>query len=297
MNTTLLAAWASLADALAWPAAALAIAALLRAPLTTLMTQVVQRATSVSFASLSLDLAPLSGFTPDWSSAGGDMRGLSDAQLSDSNTPSLFARLRAPSEAEVAIADLEDGEAWLTSRLYVFAALFDGLGGQRAFAFVATAPDGAQRYVGAATPRAIAARLARAHPHLEAALREALCAMLPGRALAAAQEPDLVAIAQDYLKRLQQPAAAGPPPQGWVASRDGQRWEQAEWLSPRRLQALLGDDLAAAAVERSGETDPAAAALAAEGPFVALLERGRLRALLDRFDLLDRAARQSLRRG
>ena len=69
------------------------------------------------------------------------------------------------------VLDLQLGRRWITSRLYVFCALFEGLPGVRHVVFVETASDTRRRFIGVAGPTSVRVHLGNRDPRLVKRLR------------------------------------------------------------------------------------------------------------------------------
>jgi hypothetical protein len=229
------------------------------------------------------------------------------------------------------VVDLGEGKEWLSSRLYVFAALLAGMRRTRTLVFVETTVGVRGRFVGLASPVATRFALARTYPWLEADYSEAFARATVDRRSFAQTAPTQIPrqppylplieddhgrlsvdvagqVAANFLSNLQirPPAAApdaeeAPAASGWVALRDqsGRFDEHATWLSGGTLERVLGDALARWAYLRDtrarSASDTAATALAVRGEDTIALVDEHLRfkgLIVDRRQALEALAAQ-----
>jgi len=125
--------------ALAWPIVAAFALYLLRRPLVELVGQLARRARKVSVFEVAVELATLPELQPPWSVGDVDVRRLSSSQIFDSASQTLFQEIMKPAQADYAIVDLRSGQAWLTSRLFIFSLVLGEVTGLRAFVFLESA--------------------------------------------------------------------------------------------------------------------------------------------------------------
>jgi hypothetical protein len=160
--------------ALAWPVFAAFALYLLRRPLVDLVAQIARRARKLSVFEVSVELATLPELQPSWSAGNADPRRLTSSMIFDSASASLFQELAKPNQAEYAIVDLRSGNAWLTSRLFIFAVILGEVTGLRAFVFLENAAGIRRRFLCVATPANVRKALGRRYPWLEEAFAKAL---------------------------------------------------------------------------------------------------------------------------
>jgi hypothetical protein len=133
---------------LAWPIVAAFALYLLRRPLVELVGQVARRAKKLSVFEVSVELATLPELAPQWSVAGTDVRRLSSSQIFDTASQALFQELLKPAQSDYAIVDVRSGQAWLTSRLFIFSLVLGEVTGLRAFVFLETAASTRRKFPG-----------------------------------------------------------------------------------------------------------------------------------------------------
>lgn len=296
------------AEALAWPLVGTAALILLRKPLVELVGQVAKRARSLSVFDVSIELATLPELQPPWSAGNVDVRRLSPSLIFDSASQTLFQEILKPARADYAIVDLASGDAWLTSRLYIFAMILGEITGLRAFVFLETASGSRKRFLGVATPGDVRRALGARYPWLEEASARAWADQYP-----AAPQPEIAGVSRfsnqattfspaepwrvtafvrQYVENLQRHT---PPPPLEAESHleigtAPQTWERAHWIDGRRLENDLDAILSNARVDESPDAPRGRvteAVLRRSAPFVALVDADqRFVGLVDRCALL-----------
>lgn len=160
--------------ALAWPIVAAFALYLLRRPLVEFVGQLARRAKKVSVFEVSVELATLPELQPSWSVGDVDARRLTSSQIFDSASQTLFQEILKPAHADYAIVDLRSGQAWLTSRLFIFSLILGEVTGLRAFVFLESTASTRRKFLGVATPSNVRRALGRRYPWLEEAYARAL---------------------------------------------------------------------------------------------------------------------------
>jgi hypothetical protein len=318
--------WTSLIEHALWPAVVLVLGIVLRRPIAAFFGAIAGRITKVSVMSVSVELAVARPADPPWRGFGGDdVRGLVVAQqVNDSYFMTLREALRAPGSAEYLVVDLhDDGDEWLTSRLYLFSYLLGRMKGVRAVVFVATRGDVGRSFLAVASVDAVMTALAAAQPWLRGARLEAEAAnvgrqpnpSMPPMPVAPGAAPptvppdvdewwagvrsgsipgDPLLVAQQFLAwvQWQPPVPTADPESGWLRLPDRPgtptTWEHAAWLR----SSDLTDGLLRGAVQPESfvvddrswtDEQRVRAVVDAPGEFVALVTPSR------RFDrLVDR---------
>jgi hypothetical protein len=318
--------WTSLVEHALWPAVVVTLGLVLRKPIAAFLGALAGRVTKVSVMSVSVELAVARPADPPWRGVGGDdVRGLVVAQqVNDSYFLTLREALRASGSADYFVVDLRnDGDEWLTSRLYVFSYLLGRLKGIRAVVFVATRGDVAGSFLAVGRVDRIMRTLAMAQPWLREARLEAEAnqvGRLPNPATAPpAPVPaaptlsvpadvdewwegvragtiyaDPLQVAQQFLSRMQweQPPGMMDPDSSWLRLPDQPgrptTWEHAAWVrSADVIDGFMRDSVEPdwwIIDDRSWTAEERVRSVAAApGDFVALLRPTR------RFDrLIDR---------
>lgn len=178
------------------------------------------------------------------------------AMLLSSSLPALMGFLRRPGREDYAIVDLQQGQSWLTSRLYLFTSLLTRMRGIRCVVFLAT--QSPQRFVGMADPQQLLWSLAAQQPWLETTYAQSLAnAFLinsneenarPTQSNGRLDEVTATNLVNNFLKdpNIQQPG----PVSVWPATDCVQlpravpvTFEHATWLDPQAVSALLDNML------------------------------------------------------
>jgi hypothetical protein len=311
--------------ALAWPVVAAFALFLLRRPLAEVVAQIARRARKVSVFEVSVELATLPELQPSWSTGTTDARRLSSAQIFDSASQSLFQELLSPGGAEYAIVDLRSGNAWLTSRLFIFALILGEVSGLRAFVFLETVGGTRRRFLGVSTPASVRRALGKRYPWLEEAFARSVADSYPkpqapvGTATPPAvvpredvsvfvnQAPAFVTgeqwqvtdLVRKFVEKLQRQTAPLPNEVGSYLEVDTSppAWERTHWIDGERLERDLVGVLEYAWVEDSPDRPRSLVSesvMRRQASFVAMVDSDRrFISLVDRYALLaDVAARQ-----
>ena len=204
--------------------------------------------------------------------------------------------------ADYGVANLGAGDEWLTSRLFLLAALAEPMRSSRFIVFVDTENGVANHFVGVASCRSLRFMLAMRSPWLEAALAAAYSqAVAPGQwgastiiSKSGALAPPLASqIVSGFIQAVQAPPADPVRPS---VSLSGGRHEQAEWVTSDLLANTLGPELRRDAVnlhDAGTDTDRVKRIIKAEGPMVAVVgPDGRFEKLVNRNELLDLVAKE-----
>jgi hypothetical protein len=192
------------------------------------------------------------------------------------------------------VANLEDGRAWLSSRLYVFASALAELRGIQAVVFTARSDD-IDRFVGTSSLCDVLNRFEWAFPWLARAFGSAWDVARvrpdgpPRRRLApAAAEP----LYDNYVSALRQGGPQPPNPREEWVPLNGGLWEHGTRLDQALIRELLGDSLVKDFVIGEPDRDDTMQRVVdvGRGRWVAVLDnQHRARTLVDRWLLLDRA--------
>jgi hypothetical protein len=294
--------------ALAWPIVAAFALYLLRRPLVELVAQVARRARKLSVFEVSVELAVLPELQPSWSVGSADPRRLSSSQIFDSASQTLFQELVKPTHAEYAIVDLRSGNAWLTSRLFVFALILGEVSGLRAFVFLESVAGNRRRFLGVATPANVRRALGRRYPWLEESFAKALITHYPKQAepttpltskfsnqlspFTAAEPWNISNFVRKFIEELQRTI---DPPANESKSyleieTQPKTWERTHWIDGERLERDLVGSLEYSWVEESPDSPRstvAEAVIRRNASFVALVDSDRrFISLVDRYALL-----------
>ncbi len=296
--------WRLAADVLKsalWPLVTAVGIVALRQPLGAFVTTLGARASKISALNVTLELATLPE-AQSWSGpALDDFKAAYPATATDSSG-GLFRAIAETTLADYVTVDLGEGREWLTSRLFILAALVPRV---RPIGRIVFLHGSAASYLGEAPPADVADALARAYPWLEQAYVRSLTQietstatpqieLQPGRGVLGWLRPEIGAqLLSQYLNEVK----VGTPGADWVTLSAGYS-EHAAWLSADAVRTLLGRLLGDAAVTRDPAGDDAAAGrtlLRHDDDFVAVVDtRGRFLYLIDRKRAADEALQREL---
>jgi hypothetical protein len=193
------------------------------------------------------------------------------------------------------VANLEDGRAWLSSRLYVFASALAELRGIQAVMFTARSAD-IDRFLGTSSLCDVLNRFEWAFPWLAGAFGSAwdLARVRPDGPPRRRLAPDAAELLYDNYVGVLRRGGPQPPnrPEEWVRLNDGLS-EHATWLDQALIRELLGDSLSNDFVIGEPDRDETMERVVdvGRGRWVAVLDNElRAKTLVDRWLLLDRAA-------
>jgi hypothetical protein len=153
--------------AIAWPVTALVIAFVFRRPLATFVRALGTRVTKLSLFKVELELVPATSATStplldDIKTA------TTSAPISDSSR-AMLKEVQSGAPADYATIDLGKGYEWLTSRLFIAAAMLERMRGLQVMVFLESTPQTARRFLAIAPVQVVRWSLAQQYPHLEAA--------------------------------------------------------------------------------------------------------------------------------
>lgn len=164
-----------LINGLVWPTVVVIALVTFRKPLSDFLRGIAQRATKLSFTqffAVELSLPEVPNLRLDRLGDLAASIGVEELRTHSavaSGTYELFKLLSDEKGLEALIIDLGTGDQWLTSRLFLFAAMLQDLRGLRCIVFVETRGHIRYRFVGTAKPNEIRRALADQYPWLEKA--------------------------------------------------------------------------------------------------------------------------------
>jgi hypothetical protein len=318
--STLLVGLANIAGVFTWPIVTLIVLLAYRRNIAGLIGALGGRVTKLSVFKVELELATSESSAP--SVVLNQLRDTTQAAVADS-AGALFTQLQDSTPADFAIIDLGRGDEWITSRLFIAAALLERMRGLRAMVFVESRQWLPGYFLAVASPSVVRWSLARRYPWLELAYATATekaiavtfpppyFTPIPGTATAKdlASEETIVTsdwgtldgrraevFTREFLSSIQYFTGTPTPPtsQGWV-DLNGYR-ERAAWLTSQLLRELLPAavfDLQMNEMRDEPQVRRARAVLRRPGDFVALVDADqRFKRLVDRRMLLEEAAQQ-----
>jgi hypothetical protein len=226
--------------------------------------------------------------------AGHDLRG---AAPSGSGSSGFGQALKGGPAAFVTI-NLEDGRAWLSSRLYVFLQALREVRGIEAVVFTERTEQ-IDQFAGLAGVDDVVARLEWAFPWYAEAFGKAWQVARqndPSRPARRRLSPDVADMLYNrYVSQLRKPQQ-GDRPDEWQELRDGLR-ERANWLDKASVKELLGDALVVEYVIGSLDREQTLNQAIAIGTarWIAVVDHNLAApSVVDRWKLLDRALRKTV---
>ena len=309
-----------LVEALAVPLAIVAVIAILHRPIADALGGLAGRVSKLSVGGLfAVELTTVPETRPDWSfdflAGPVDVRGLTPANAFDSFADSLLRQLEQPGALDFLLVDLEDGQAWLASRLFLFADILQAERDLRCVVLVRRTPDGRRTMVGFAAPGPIRWSLAQEFPWFEVG---AGAGILVGLSDGAARWS--VHRVRQWRPRTSVGGFRRSSLPGGVAATGSARasgrswamddapasrptpaiWERASWLDERAARRVLGSVLHDDHVDepQGGDVsreEQVRAVVAKSGEFVAVLRDGDFDRLLDRRAIVESVATHVVR--
>lgn len=317
--------------ALAWPLFALVVAVALRDPILRAAAAVGGRVTKVSAFNVSLELSAATSTATNATPMPllEDIQHASSAALISDSSRTMLDQVQATEPADYSVIDIGAGDQWLTSRLFIAAAMLRRMRGIEVIVFLDSGPEADRRFVAMVGADTLRWRLARRFPALEAAFTRACAEVQPGAFPGTTVLPHQIAdqipfvksdtgavepfaarqIVGTYLKSLQtpeqivpSPVPGAPPtaPEGWVTLDHGglpatpRVSERATWVTRDLLRKLLPDEAfrpwAPEAID-APRPERTRAVLRRHATFVALLDPARrFSRLVNRAALLEGVA-------
>jgi hypothetical protein len=283
-----------LIKAIAWPVVAAGAIVLFRKPAVDVLRILLERVSKISVGGVSLELSVLSELRPR--SLDAELRELHAAPPPPSGATALLYELQIGGSHEYILIDLGSDAAprWLSSRLYLFAAMLSRISRLKCFVFVETAAGIRNRFIGIASPDAVRWGLARHYPWLEYAYAQVYAKIgLPQFESATSSLVlwQMQMIVSQFLTAIRTPNTVPllfPDPTRPPATIDlgGGKFEYARWLDGGRVERILGSDLSTESIQvPPGQTlhDLMASPVQGAGRFIAVIESDRrFRNVLDR---------------
>ena len=292
---------------LAWPILVVIGFILFRVPISAFFAALGSRASKIGVFSVSLELAALPEAQP-WSGPAIDDFKAENPTFAMDSSGGLFRAVAETAHADYITVDLEEGQAWLTSRLFILAALIPRVRTIKRIVFLRGV---ARAYVGSAPPTVVAAVLAKRFPWLEEAYVRAHTfisdkAPIPPKLKPTEKE---IKLNTTIIGRLDPNLASGVL-SGYLSTikgnGTGEDWvkfttysEHAEWLTSETLSRHLGTDLETYSIRRDPATDAVILGktlLRHQAAYVAILDPvDRFVHLIDRHQAMDQIIRKELR--
>jgi hypothetical protein len=289
---------------LAWPVTLIVACIVFYDPLLKLIDTLGKRITKLSAFKVDIELAKLS----EAQSLGATVESLRKIVVSESGMAPIVAGVAKSGTADYLIVNIgNDGDEWLTSRLFLLAAILERSSTVRCLVFL----DGASRFVGAATISNVRRSLGAHYLQYEAAFASAHSSLSPSFPMPA--DPNVFRgglnetlvnnLSTGFLQNnlISKPSVSANPETGWVELKrefPPNILEFANWVTASSLRDILGQDLLTGSVVADiGRVSPevAKSIVRLSGPFVALLSPGQVfKEICDRYAILESVAREAI---
>lgn len=258
-------------SAVIWPIIVLIILLAYRSRIPMLVEGLASRVQKLEFAGVSLEIAHMKPFVPEWSGAPAamDLRNKATAlQVHDSTMRTFLTQLTDAGMGDYAEINLGSGSEWLTSRLFIMSIVFSRMKSIQCFVFVETSGGVRKRFVGWAGPEAVRWVLAKQFPWLEKAYAGAYAVITSqpntvivsaggrlGYPFAPADPSPSIDLLKEFLERVQLfvlPPTPPLEPQHWVViDAETNTHEHASWVTAEALEQWLGPHLHSDSVSTS----------------------------------------------
>jgi hypothetical protein len=294
-----------LIKALAWPVTAIIALIVLHAPLSAVLKEVARRATKISIFKVEFDLPRMTEAKTTLEATVESMRN-AVVVYESAMAPIAASVIRSGTGDYVVVALGKDEEQqWLTSRLFLLAAILERSRAVRGIVFTGEA----ESYIGAIAPRDLRGALGARFPEYEKGLSEAY-GMSAGRDIqefrgAELRESIIDDIVRGFLLSLSVSTIPTPSTAGWVyldRSQDPRpapsTWEFADWVTAAGLRTSLDSRLMRGTVVATAglvASEKVGRSIVGEnGAFVALLSpSGVFNGLCDRTAFVEKLARSA----
>lgn len=143
-----------------------------RRPITQFLEDIGKRATKISIAQFSVEL-PISHSPPEIWTGLQLAEALQASPIVDSGEETLINQFNNNNSFDHLIVDIELGQKWLTSRLFLFATMLQRMNGLRCIVFLYTKGDKPRTFLGVAHAEELHWVIAQEYPWLEAAYTNA----------------------------------------------------------------------------------------------------------------------------
>lgn len=281
----------------AWPVLAALGLILLRQPLSAFFNALGSRASKIGAFSVEFELSALPEARA-WSGPSLDELKTEYPSASSDSSGGLFSAIADSIHADYLIVNLERGDAWLTSRLFILATLIPRVRPIKRIVFVGGVME---EFIGEAQPSTVAEALAQRFPWLGEAYLVAHCYIGNGKVnlrpnavpLGRLDPQSAATVLGNFLHEVKGTATGSD----WVDL--GNYSEHAEWVNEESLRYMIGRGLeVGAVVKRDPSSDAVSLAktlLRNDSAYVAIVDSvGRFMHLIDRYRALDQVVRREI---
>jgi hypothetical protein len=283
---------------LAWPVTAIFACLVFYKPLSRLVETLGRRITKFSIFKVDIELDRLTKAV----SLGATVERLRQVAVTESGLAPIVAGVAKSGSADYLVVNIgDDGDEWLTSRLFLLAAILERSRAVRCVVFL----EKADRFVGAATARDIRSSLGAHYLAYEAAFAAAYGNLPPDQNMfrRGLNEALINHLSNSFLRNMLISQTYMPgPASGWVElQHEGAAppsWEFADWITAASLKDLLGQHLLTeSVVADTGRVSPQTtkSLVKSSGPLVALVSSDRVfKEICDRYAVLESVAREAV---
>jgi hypothetical protein len=253
--------WVEIVRSIAWPLSALIMALVFRRAIGAFVSALGTRVTKLSLFKVELELVPASSATS--TPLLDDIRTVTtSAQINDSSRM-MLEQVQAGGPADYAKIALGKGDEWLTSRLFIGAAMLERMRNLQVMVFVESRSTTDERFLAVVPVQTVRWALAQRYPHLEAAWVHAYTGLFPADVQKMPRVPPIIKsnsgamdswaarqLVTRFIDSLQRPAPPAraararkaPPQPDWTLLHTSTVEERAEWVTPELLRAILPGD-------------------------------------------------------
>ncbi len=286
-------------NAIAWPLVVIIGLFILRKPLSLFIGELGKRATKFSAFDVSIEFATLPSPPVPWSDPTiYDSSNLIGGYVTSTTVMELFQHIRDIPTWQYLVVDIETGQRWLISRLFLFTVILRYMLNLKCLVFVETQGEYRRRLLGIARPEDVRIILAKKYPWLD----EAIVKSWSDQKVPIPIEPLPKGIAEsivngfmsnDKIQRKEDPMDQ----EEWQQLGTQEIWEHTKWLTLDRLNrdirtafydremSQLVDSPDKSAIERNR------AVLRRNSPYIALVnDKGEFKGLVDRKSFLEHIA-------
>ena len=161
----------TLVTGISWPIVVVIALFVFHKPLARFVEELGKRTTKFSAFDISIEMAPVPNPPAPWEDPtiyeGSNLTG---GAFTTTTVMELFQRIRDGTTWHYLIVDIGNGKHWLISRLFIFTAILQYLGGLRCVVFVETKDEHCKRLLGITHPEKVRFVLTQNYPWLDQAL-------------------------------------------------------------------------------------------------------------------------------
>lgn len=251
--------WIPFLQELVWPITVLLILFVLRKYIPQLM----DRTTKIGAMGVELEFEKAKEFSSDWSNEMvGDIRTGVKSDDFSSGVMDLMDQFSKEGSYDYAGIDIYGGNAWLTSRLFIFSTVLSKARGINYWLFVDSHNSIHKKFIGYIDSRSLRLQLTDHFPWLSKAYSEALLEIFPEgeHRLKAADTWQITQLVQQFLKSIQKDYNMGGGPNAiekdWVLLKDKATLEKARFLDINELRSICGDWILTASIQSLENSSP-----------------------------------------